>query len=100
MVDLQETEDDFDIQEIEPPVENPKYESFDFKSFEPNSLSDLELLAGIAANYMSDLSGLHYTNCQQVAMNYIRQLHNMEFKLRCDVCGTAHYQNEISAPER
>ncbi|XP_075970469.1 uncharacterized protein LOC142972896 [Anticarsia gemmatalis] len=64
----------------------------------PSRLIELEEFADIAANYMSTLS--NYPNIRQIAMNRLRQLFNLEFKMRCDVCGTAHNQDEISAPER
>ncbi|CAD0194721.1 unnamed protein product [Chrysodeixis includens] len=64
----------------------------------PSRLIELEEFADLAARYMTSLS--NDPNVRQIAMNRLRQLFNLEFKLRCDVCGTAHNQDEITAPER
>ncbi|PZC73563.1 hypothetical protein B5X24_HaOG209392 [Helicoverpa armigera] len=64
----------------------------------PSTLVELEEFADIAAKFMSTTT--NDPNTRQIAMNRLRQFFNLEFKLRCNVCGTAHNQDEITAPER
>ncbi|RVE49360.1 hypothetical protein evm_005975 [Chilo suppressalis] len=78
-----------------PPVYN--YYRF-FLHESPTQLLHLEEIAdAIATNLRATSSNI---DLWQVAMNKVREYFKMEFKLRCEECGTAHYQDEISAPER
>ncbi|KAJ8736445.1 hypothetical protein PYW08_007101 [Mythimna loreyi] len=73
-----------------------------YPTCKPTRLVELEEFANLAADHMSNstTSPETYSNLRQLAMNQLRQLFNLEFKLRCHLCGTAHYQDEVTAPER
>ncbi|CAH0724764.1 unnamed protein product, partial [Brenthis ino] len=66
-------------------------------------LKDLEYISTKATNYTSLHERTWNPHVYQTAMNKLRQIRNMvsnEFKMRCSECGTAHYEDEILAPER
>ncbi|KPI94784.1 hypothetical protein RR46_11788 [Papilio xuthus] len=65
---------------------------------EPDNLKDLEYIATRTANYMNPVSW--HPKCHQIVMNRVREFYNLEFKMLCDMCGTPHQQDEITAPER
>ncbi|CAH1639637.1 unnamed protein product [Spodoptera littoralis] len=65
----------------------------------PMTLRDLEEFATMASYLITHLSQ-NPRRRYQIAMNKLRELFNLEFKMFCHVCFTPHHQDEITAPER
>ncbi|KAF9816090.1 hypothetical protein SFRURICE_003641 [Spodoptera frugiperda] len=66
----------------------------------PMTLLELEEFAKIASHLIAPESEDNTRRRIQKAMNKLRELFNLEFKMFCEVCFTPHQQDELTAPER
>ncbi|CAH0695123.1 unnamed protein product [Spodoptera exigua] len=66
----------------------------------PMTLIELEEFAEISSHLIPPTPNCTNQQRIQKAMNKLRELYNLEFRMICHKCGTGHYQDEVTAPER